>query len=90
MSYELIITNQAKEELSEFKHSGQTVVVKKIEKMLLELQEHPKTGTGKPEQLKYDLSGYWSRRITQEHRMIYKIFETEIVVEVVSYKGHYE
>lgn len=90
MSYELIISGRAKEELSEFKHSGQINVVKKIGKLLEELQEHPKTGTGKPEQLKYNLSGYWSRHITQEHRMIYKIFETEIVVEVVSYKGHYE
>ena len=45
MAYELIISLQAQEELKEFKHSGQTNVVKKIEKLLEELQEHPFTGT---------------------------------------------
>ena len=89
MAYELIITLQAQEELKEFKRSGQTNVVKKIEKLLGELQEHPQTGTGKPEQLKFNLTGYWSRRITQEHRMIYRIVDDEVVVEVMSYKGHY-
>ena len=53
----LIISLQAQEELKEFKHSGQTNVVKKIEKLLEELQEHPFTGTGKPEALKYNLTG---------------------------------
>ena len=89
MAYELIISLQAQEELKEFKHSGQTNVVKKIEKLLEELQEHPFTGTGKPEALKYNLTGFWSRHITQEHRMIYKVLEEEVIVEVLSYKGHY-
>lgn len=80
---------QAQEELKDFKRSGQIGIVNKIANLLKELQEHPRTGTGKPEALKYDLSGYWSRRITQEHRMIYKIVDSAVIVEIVSYKGHY-
>jgi len=39
----------------------------------LELAEHPREGTGKPEMLKGDLAGYWSRRINREHRLVYSI-----------------
>ena len=47
------------------------------------------TGTGKPEYLKHDKRGVWSRRITQKHRLIYKIHNNIVVVEVVSAYGHY-
>ncbi|WP_233244144.1 Txe/YoeB family addiction module toxin [Brumimicrobium oceani] len=47
------------------------------------------TGTGKPEQLKHELSGYWSRRINKEHRIVYEVFEEENKVVVLSLKGHY-
>jgi toxin YoeB len=53
-----------------------------------ELTDHPFTGTGKPEPLRYDLSGLWSRRINREHRLVYEV-EDNIVV-VLSAKGHYE
>ena len=54
-----------------------------------ELCEHPTTGTGKVEQLKVYLEGYWSRRINKSSRLIYKIEEETITVIVVSIKGHY-
>jgi toxin YoeB len=63
---------------------------KKAQKLILELEEHPRTGTGKPEILKYDLSGKWSRRISQKHRLVYQILETEVIVLVLSAFGHYE
>ena len=47
------------------------------------------TGTGKPEQLRGDRAGQWSRRITKKHRLIYEIHETEIVVLILSSYGHY-
>lgn len=47
----------------------------------------PFTGRGKPEALKYTYKGYWSRRIDQEHRLVYKVTEEDIIV--VSYHGHY-
>ena len=48
-------------------------VVKKIRDLLKEIKKTPFQGTGKPEPLKHDLKGYWSRRITGEHRLVYKI-----------------
>ncbi|WP_040794215.1 Txe/YoeB family addiction module toxin [Nocardia higoensis] len=47
----------------------------------------PFTGVGKPEPLKHQLSGQWSRRITREHRLVYQVTETEIVIVAVG--GHY-
>jgi toxin YoeB len=47
-------------------------IVERINKLIREAQREPFTGTGKPEPLKHALSGYWSRRITEEHRMVYK------------------
>ena len=52
--------------------------------------DHPRTGTGKPEPLSGDRTGQWSRRITQKHRLIYEIFDTEVHVDVISAYGHYE
>jgi toxin YoeB len=60
----------------------------KIAKLIKEIQRTPFTGTGKPEPLKHELSGYWSRRITEEHRLIYKIESDSVIV--ASCKGHYE
>lgn len=63
---------------------------KKLLKLEAELREHPRTGTGHPEQLRGDRSNQWSRRITQKHRLIYEIFDTEVHVDVISAYGHYE
>jgi toxin YoeB len=54
-----------------------------------ELREHPKTGTGKPEQLKHYEIPTWSRRITDNHRLIYRIEEDRVIVLVLSFWGHY-
>lgn len=89
MSYNLRLSNQAIEDLRYFKRSGQLAIVKKIGVLLHELEEHPYTGIGKPEQLRFELSGHWSRRITQEHRMTYRVEETEVLVEVLTMRGHY-
>ena len=48
------------------------------------------TGIGNPEQLKYELSGFWSRRLNQKDRLIYQILEEEVIVIVVSALGHYK
>ena len=55
-----------------------------------ELKEHPTTGTGHPEPLKGQPENRWSRRISQKHRLVYRIFETEVVVLVISAYGHYD
>lgn len=59
-------------------------------KLIAELREHPRTGTGKPEPLSGDRSNQWSRRITQRHRLVYEIRDTEVVVLVLTAYGHYE
>ncbi len=48
-------------------------ILDRINKLIKEIQRTPFEGTGKPEQLKHGLSGYWSRRINDEHRIVYKV-----------------
>ena len=69
--------------------SGNKLAIKKIELILLELAENPFEGTGKPEQLKHDLIGFWSRRINQKDRLIYRVDELVVTVFVISAMGHY-
>ena len=66
--------------------------MKKITALLIDINLHPYEGLGKPEALKYNLSGVWCRRITQEHRLIYQITdENKIeILNIMSLKGHYE
>jgi toxin YoeB len=55
---------------------------RKINALVKQCQRHPFEGTGKPERLKGDLSGYWSRRITREHRLVYKVVgETLVIIQ---------
>lgn len=53
---------------------------KKINSLIKEIARSPFEGTGKPEPLKYELSGFWSRRINAEHRLVYQIKESEILI----------
>ena len=63
---------------------------KKLLKLEAELREHPRTGTGRPEQLKGNRINQWSRRITERHRLVYEIHDTEVVVLVLTAYGHYD
>lgn len=87
MEYTLRFAKQALDDIDFHKKAGNKAILKKIAQLLDELTKHPLTGTGKPEQLKYELVGLWSRRINKEHRLIYKI--NEAIVEILSAKGHY-
>ena len=88
MSYQLKITTQAQNDINIHKKAGNKIILKKIETLLFEIIEHPFTGSGKPEPLKHNLTGFWSRRINQEHRLIYEVIEPNVVV--ISAFGHYE
>ena len=81
---------KADKHIADYKKAGNKVASERIERILKELEEHPETGIGKPELLKYGLSGFWSREIDKKNRMMYKIYETEVSVEVISAKGHYD
>ena len=61
---------------------------KKLLKLITELENHPTIGTGQVEQLKGNLSGYWSRRITKRHRLIYRVTEEQIQVTVINTYDH--
>ncbi len=90
MAYAVLLSEQAKEEISTIKKSGDKPTIKKIANMLLELQEHPRTGTGQVEHLKhYVFEETWSRRINKQYRMIYEIHDTEVYVVVISLRSHY-
>lgn len=89
MKYALEFTETALSDIEKHKKSGDKVTLKKIEKLLNELMEHPTTGTGQPEKLKYDFAGLYSRRINQKHRLIYSIQEEIITVHVLSAWSHY-
>lgn len=62
----------------------------KAQPFVEELKEHPKTGLGHPEPLRGKPEGRWSREITKKHRLVYRIYETEVVVLVLAAYGHYE
>ncbi len=62
-------------------------ILSRINRLIREIQRTPFAGTGKPEPLKHALSGYWSRRINDEHRIVYKIDGEDLLIAQVRY--HY-
>ena len=89
MSYDLDFTDEALLDIERHKKSGDKTVLRKIDKLLNELREHPRTGTGQPELLKHDLAGYYSRRINRKHRLVYEIKDEVVTVLVLSAHSHY-
>jgi toxin YoeB len=87
--YKVNLSDRAKKHLSIIEKSGDQASIRKVELIIAELRIHPETGIGKPERLKFDLAGYWSRRINKKDRLIYFIEDTIITVTVVSALGHY-
>jgi len=87
MSYFLDFSKKAHNDIEFHKKTGNLPVLKKLDILLNELTEHPFTGTGKPEVLKHNLNGFWSRRINKEHRLVYKVINDS--VQIFSAKGHY-
>lgn len=58
-------------------------------KILLDIREHPYTGIAKPEPLKYDLTGKWSRHINEEHRIVYSVNDDRVEIDILSMRYHY-
>ena len=78
---EIIFSKKAKSDLDFWVKSGNKVILKKISELIRAIQNNPFEGIGKPEPLKYDLSGVWSRRIDREHRLTYQI-TSENTIEI--------
>jgi toxin YoeB len=64
-------------------------LVKKVFELLDDIHKHPFEGLGKPEPLKHQFKGYWSRRITDEHRLIYRVLSSGEIY-LLSAFGHYD
>jgi len=87
---EVIYSEKAQKDREFWKKSGNKAVMNKITALIKDIQLHPFEGIGKPEPLKYQLSGKWSRRINHEHRIIYQVTEqnTIEILDILSLKGH--
>jgi toxin YoeB len=85
---EVAFDELAMKDLQFWKDSGNIAIQKKIQKLLSDIQESPYTGIGKPELLKYDLAGTWSRRINSVHRIVYSVYQN--IIQVHSLRGHYK
>ena len=82
-------SDKAKADLDFWIKSGNKGILNKIYSLIEDIQLHPFEGIGKPEPLKHELSGYWSRRINAKDRMIYKVEENIVTVFIISALGHY-
>ena len=90
MNYKIVLTEQAVEDYRFWKSSGNKAILNKITRLLEDMSEHPYIGIGKPEALKYELAGYWSRRIDSEHRIVYRVIDNIIEIEVLTMRYHYK
>jgi toxin YoeB len=84
---EIKFTPKADEDLYYWKNTNNAQVLRKIRTLLEDIQINAFYGLGKPEPLKHNFSGQWSRRINKDNRLIYEIKNSEIYV--YSLRGHY-
>jgi toxin YoeB len=83
----LVFSEEAWEEYTSWLRRDRSVL-KRANAVIHDVLRDPFTGIGKPEPLKHDLTGYWARRLTQEHRIVYKIEDGELWIAKVG--RHYE
>ena len=86
---EIIFLPKADEDLEYWKQTNNTRIMKRISSLLADILEHPFTGKGKPEPLKGEQHGLWSRRITDEHCLVYSVSSGMVYVYVLSLRYHY-
>ena len=89
---DIIFTNNGWEDLQYWIENDIDTLIK-IKELIKSIKQNLFTGKGKPEPLKYDLKGYWSRRITGEHRLVYKISGTKGIDQkcfVLQCRFHYD
>ena len=89
MIYKVTPTEEAEADFVRLAKS-EPKVFSKLQRFIEELKIHPKTGLGHPEPLKGKPEGRWSREITKRHRLVYRIFEEEVLVLVLTAYGHYD
>lgn len=87
MSFSIAFTDTAMEDYNFWKKTNNIKLLEKIKALLENMQQTPFAGIGQPEALRYELSGYWSRRINREHRIVYTVENDTIYV--IQLRGHY-
>jgi len=87
--YTVLFAETADEDILRWKKNGQKILMNRISKLLADIKEHPASGIGRPEQLRFNLAGKYSRRINDEHRIVYTIDEENKTVTILSLYGHY-
>ena len=80
MEIKIIYLPRAQADLLYWKKSGNKGIQQRISKIIQSILETPYEGIGKPEALKYDYAGWWSRRINEEHRLVYQVEEGKITI----------
>lgn len=83
----ITLSPKALEDLEQLRKSD-TKSLAKVVALITEIASTPFAGTGKPEPLKHELKGKWSRRITQEHRLVYEVKDATVLI--ISCRFHYE
>ena len=86
---EIVMLPKADEDLAFWKKSGNKRIMNRISDLFADIMKHPFTGKGKPEPLKGDQHGLWSRRITDEHRLVYSVSSGMVYIYVLSLRFHY-
>ncbi|GHV66545.1 Txe/YoeB family addiction module toxin [Bacteroidia bacterium] len=84
---EIVYSPTANKHLETIKKSGSPATKKRLERILEDILEHPYTGFANPEELKYDLSGKWSRELSKKDRVVYRVDGNDL--NVFSLLGHY-
>jgi len=84
---EVVYKDKAIDDIKFWKNSGQKIIQNKISRLIEDILQHPETGIGKPEPLKYELSGLWSREIDKGNRLIYEVIGLQL--HIISMRGHY-
>ena len=84
---EIILLPEAEKHLDFWQKTGNKKILKKISELIKATLETPLAGIGKPEALKYQLTGKWSRRIDKENRFVYTVTDNKLYI--YSLKGHY-
>jgi toxin YoeB len=90
MDYSIKYSEQFLKDKDAHIRSGQKIILRKINELVDDIRQHPRTGIGMPEQLGYDRKGQWSRHITKKHRLVYEILDNVVTVIMIRAYGHYD
>jgi len=87
--YEIDFKAEAREQLSRMEKYGRKTDFARVDRLITEMEAHPRTGTGHPKPLRGHKGEVWARKVNEKDRLVYEIFEEEGTVLVTQVLGHY-